>query len=72
MFYSQGIRLEDLGIPTVDGSDIEKDPRKIWKIFCDNYFLFSGTPTKMWLSFVFKDFALISTSLRNLRNSLGS
>ena len=55
MFYSQGIRLEDLGIPTVDGSDIEKDPRKIWKIFCDNYFLFSGTPTKMWLSFVFKE-----------------
>ena len=24
MFYSQGIRLEDLGIPTVDGSDIEQ------------------------------------------------
>lgn len=55
MFYSQGINLEKLGIPTIDGSDIEVDPKEIWKIFCKNYFLFSGTPTKMWLSYVFKE-----------------
>ena len=54
MFYSQGIKLESLGIPTEDGSKIEVNPRKIWQIFCENYFLFSGTPTKMWLSYVFK------------------
>ena len=55
MFYSQGIKLESLGIPTKDGSKIEANPRKIWQIFCENYFLFSGTPTKMWLSYVFKE-----------------
>ena len=55
MFYSQGISLESLGISSIDGTYIEKDPRDIWRIFCKNYFLFSGTPTKMWLSYVFKE-----------------
>jgi len=55
MLYSQGIKLENLGIPTIDGHHVEQNPRKIWKIFCDNYYLFSGTPTKMWLSYVFKE-----------------
>ena len=55
MFYSQGIKLESLGIPTIDSNQVEEDPRKIWKLFCQNYFLFSGTPTKMWLSYIFKE-----------------
>ncbi len=55
MLYSQGIDLESLGVPCADGIQIEKDPRKIWNIFCKNYFLFSGTPTKMWLDYVFKE-----------------
>ncbi|MBX3538866.1 MAG: glucuronate isomerase [Chelatococcus sp.] len=49
MLYSQGIRLEDLGIPTVDGSAVEEDPRKIWRLFASNYHLFRGTPTRLWL-----------------------
>ena len=39
MFYSQGIKLESLGIPTIDSNQVEEDPRKIWKLFCQNYFL---------------------------------
>ena len=50
MFYSQGIALESLGIPTIDGSEVEKDPRKIWQIFADNFYLFAGTPSGIWLS----------------------
>jgi len=50
MLYSQGIPLESLGIPTVDGSAVEKDPRKIWQIFADNFYLFAGTPSGVWLS----------------------
>lgn len=53
MLYSQGINLEKLGIPTVDGSEVEKDHRKIWQIFCENFYLFAGTPTGVWLSHEF-------------------
>jgi glucuronate isomerase len=50
MLYSQGIGLERLGIPTVDGSEVETDHRGIWQIFADNFYLFRGTPTGMWLT----------------------
>jgi glucuronate isomerase len=53
MLYSQGIPMVSLGIPTIDGSKVETDPRKIWQIFADNYFLFSGTPSGAWLSYEF-------------------
>ena len=48
MLYSQGISLADLGIPTRDGSATETDHRKIWRIFTKNYYLFRGTPSKIW------------------------
>ena len=53
MLYSQGIPMESLGIPAQDGSKVEKDPRKIWQIFADNYHLFNGTPSGAWLSYEF-------------------
>lgn len=53
MLYSQGIKLEDLGIPTIDGSKVESDPKKIWKIFGENYYLFNGTPSGVWLDYEF-------------------
>lgn len=49
MLYSQGIPLEALGIPRRDGGDVEPDHRKIWQIFAENFHLFRGTPTGMWL-----------------------
>jgi len=54
MLYSQGIRLEALGIQPLDGSavddcPVETDHRKIWQTFADNFYLFRGTPTGMWL-----------------------
>lgn len=50
MLYSQGISMERLGIPTIDGSEVETDHRVIWQIFGDNFHLFRGTPTGMWLT----------------------
>jgi len=55
MLYSQGVSLEDLGVPTADGSPTEQDPRKIWKIFADHYYLFRGTPSRAWLDWVFSE-----------------
>lgn len=50
MLYSQGIQLEQLGIAPHDGAAVESDHRKIWQIFADNFYLFRGTPTGMWLT----------------------
>ena len=49
MLYSQGVPLDALGIPTVDGSTVETDARKIWRLFASRYYLFRGTPTGIWL-----------------------
>src|SRR4051794_13933764 len=32
MLYSQGISLESLGIPQVDGKE-QADPREVWRLF---------------------------------------
>lgn len=50
MLYSQGYSLESLGVPRVDGGEVETDHRKIWQIFANNFYLFRGTPTGMWLA----------------------
>src|SRR3954471_6925634 len=49
MLYSRGIPMEALGIPSRDGSAVERDPRKIWQLFSDHYYLFRATPTGVWL-----------------------
>lgn len=63
MLYSQGISLESLGIPTVDGSPVETDARAIWRLFAERYYLFRGTPSRMWLDYVFSDVFGLSFSL---------
>jgi glucuronate isomerase len=58
MLYSQGISLESLGIPQLDGTS-NADPREVWRIFAKNYFLFRGTPTRLWIDYAFqKQFGL--------------
>ncbi len=55
MLYSQGVPLDALGIPTVDGSATEQDPRAIWQLFAQHYHLLRGTPSRMWLDWVFAE-----------------
>jgi glucuronate isomerase len=50
LLYSQGISLETLGVPRLDGGPVEQDHRKIWQLFADNFYLFRGTPTGAWLA----------------------
>lgn len=50
MFYSQGISMESLGVPRVDGGPVETDHRKIWQIFAENFYLLRGTPSGGWLT----------------------
>ena len=49
MLYSRGISMEALGIPARDGSRGAHDPRAIWQIFGEHYYLFHGTPTGVWI-----------------------
>ncbi len=55
MLYSQGLRMEDLGVPTIDGAPVETDPRLIWRRFAKHYPLFRGTPSRFWLDWVFAE-----------------
>jgi glucuronate isomerase len=50
MLYSQGVPMEDLGIPRQDGGTVETDHRKIWQTFADHFYLFRGTPSGVWLA----------------------
>jgi len=49
MLYSQGVKLEELGVPRIDGGWVETDTRKIWRRFAENFHLLRGTPSWMWL-----------------------
>ncbi|MEZ2347485.1 glucuronate isomerase [Terriglobus sp. RCC_193] len=51
MLYSQGVKLEDLEI----GKAVIENPRKVWKIFADHYYLFRGTPSRLWLDYAFQE-----------------
>ncbi len=55
MLYSQGVDLESLGVPRTDGASVEKDSRKIWRLFAQHWHLFRGTPTQLWLNHVFRE-----------------
>jgi glucuronate isomerase len=50
MLYSQGISMESLGVPRADGGSVETDHRRIWQTFAENFYLFRGTPTGIWLA----------------------
>ncbi len=49
MLYSQGVPLEKLGVPRRDGGDTATDHREIWQVLADNFYLFRGTPSGIWL-----------------------
>jgi glucuronate isomerase len=50
MLYSQGVSLADLGI-----GNPAADPRDSWRLFAERYHLFRGTPSRMWLDWVFSE-----------------
>jgi glucuronate isomerase len=52
MLYSQGVKLEEFGVARKDGGATESDARRIWSLFAKNYFLFRGTPSRMWFDWV--------------------
>jgi len=63
LLYSRGVTLEALGVPITSGRDVQSDPRAVWQLFADHYYLFLGTPTRAWLDFEFYEVLGIRTKL---------
>lgn len=57
LFYSQGLPLEQFGIPRKDGKGlpVEKDHRKIWQRFSEKFHLLRGTASYNWLGYEFRE-----------------
>jgi glucuronate isomerase len=56
MLYSQGISLESLGLSPKRGErPAPVDPHAAWRILADHYYLFRGTPSRIWLDWVFAE-----------------
>ncbi len=47
--YSNGIPLEKLGFAP-KGESLDYDPRRVWELFCTNFYLFRATPSGVWLT----------------------
>lgn len=62
MLYSQGIALEQLAVPSRDGT-VETDPRRAWQTFAEHFHLFRGTPTGAWLRHELHDVFGVRTRL---------
>jgi glucuronate isomerase len=54
MLVSQGVTLAELGVPRRDGGAVETDGRAIWRRFAERYYLFRGTPSRLWLDTTFE------------------
>ncbi len=48
LLYSHGVSMQSVGVPTLDGSAYERDPRQAWREFSRHVPLFRGTPTGLW------------------------
>ena len=55
MLHSQGVSLEALGISRVDGELSEANPRNVWRLFAENFYLFRGTPSRIWVEHAFQE-----------------
>lgn len=58
MLYSHGIAMERLGV-----GNTAVDPREAWRLFAGHYHLFRGTPSRLWLDWVFAKVFGLTTRL---------
>ena len=67
MLYSQGVHPRELGVPAAGGGDgdaTERDGRRIWRTFAEHWYLFRGTPSRLWLEQTLADVFGVTTALR--------
>jgi glucuronate isomerase len=62
MLYSQGVPPRQLGVPDRDGH-VSVEPRAAWRTFCEHWYLFRGTPSRLWLEQSLIDIFGVTTPL---------
>ncbi len=62
MLYSQGVDISRLGVASKAGPS-SADPREAWRLFAQHFYLFRGTPSRMWLDHVFSEVFGIDVAL---------
>ncbi len=50
--YGHGVPHEELGLVPTGGGEAERDPRSVWRRFCERFDVFDGTPAGLWLKTV--------------------
>jgi glucuronate isomerase len=55
MLYSHGVQLERIGLHPRGYSGPRVEPREAWRAFAAHYCLFRGTPSRLWLDWVFQE-----------------
>ncbi len=63
MLYSQGVRLEDLGVSAQTGTSAPVSPQEVWRLFAKHYYLFRGTPSRYWVDHALVEVLDIRTRL---------
>lgn len=54
MLVSRGVKMDELNIPRSDGKIGGADPKEVWRCLANNFHLFRGTPTAMWMEHSFE------------------
>jgi len=54
MLVSRGVKMDELNIPRSDGKNGGADPKEVWRCLANNFHLFRGTPTAMWMEHSFE------------------
>ena len=55
MLHSQDVSLEELGIVSQNDKVTPPSPRSVWRLFAKYYYLFRGTPSRLWLDHAFQE-----------------
>lgn len=64
MLLSQGVPPSRLGVPSATGEPVETDGRTIWRTFAEHFYLYRGTPSRLWLERTFAEVFDVTTPLR--------
>lgn len=54
MLVSRGVKMDELNIPRRDGKNGGADPKEVWRCLANNFHMFRGTPTAMWMEHSFE------------------
>lgn len=49
LLHAHGVGLSDLGLPRRDTASPQPSARSVWRLLCEHWWAFRGTPSRYWL-----------------------